>query len=480
MTRLVIGPFNRIEGDLEVRLDVHDGFVRSAQVVSPLFRGFETMLTGKTPSDALIFVPRICGICSVSQSVAAARAIGAAQGLTLSGNGALSMNIVHAIENITDHLTHFYLFFMPDFTRPPYSGKHWHEDVVQRFAAVKGTAASDVLPARAQFLQMMGILAGKWPHTLSIRPGGSTRAVSSAEKTRLAALLSGFRRFLERNLYGDRLGSVVSICSASALDDWRQRRAAANSDFGQFLALSADLNLQALGHAHDRFLSVGAYASERGHLFAPGTHDGSPSPFDPANVTEDTAHSWYQKDHGRRAPFDGKTLPLHEETVGYSWCKAPRYDGKPYEVGALARQIVNGQPLLADLVQSGGGNVHSRVVARLVELAATVLALESWVAQLEPEAPFCVPDRDPRHGDGIGLTEAARGSLGHWLSVRDGRIANYQIIAPTTWNFSPRDNDGVPGPLEQALTGVAVDGPESVNVQHIVRSFDPCMVCTVH
>ncbi|WP_064697639.1 nickel-dependent hydrogenase large subunit [Rhizobium aegyptiacum] len=480
MTRLIIGPFNRIEGDLEVRLEVHEGLVRSAQVVSPLFRGFETMLTGKTPSDALIFVPRICGICSVSQSVASARAIGAAQGLAFSGNGALSVNIVHAIENIADHLTHFYLFFMPDFTRPAYSGRVWYEDIVQRFAAVKGTAASDVLPARAQFLQMMGILAGKWPHTLSIRPGGSTRAVSSAERARLAALLAGFRRFLERNLYGDRLESVVALSSASALDSWVHRRATANSDFGQFLAVSADLKLHALGRAHGRFLSVGAYASDRGHLFAPGTLDGSPSVFDPSKVTEDTDHSWYHIDHGRRAPFDGQTLPVYDELVGYSWCKAPRYDGKPYEVGALARQIVNGQPLLADLVQRDGGSVHSRVVARLVELAATVLALESWVALLEPEAPFCVPDCDPRRGDGIGLTEAARGSLGHWLSVRDGRIANYQIIAPTTWNFSPRDNDGVPGPLEQALAGVAVDGPESVNVQHIVRSFDPCMVCTVH
>ena len=78
--------------------------------------------------------------------------------------------------------------------------------------------------------------------------------------------------------------------------------------------------------------------------------------------------------------------------------------------------------------------------------------------------------------------EAARGSLGHWLSVREGRIHNYQIIAPTTWNFSPRDANGIPGPLEQALIGTAVDGDESqpIQVQHIVRSFDPCMVCTVH
>ena len=81
-----------------------------------------------------------------------------------------------------------------------------------------------------------------------------------------------------------------------------------------------------------------------------------------------------------------------------------------------------------------------------------------------------------------GLCEAARGSLGHWLSIRGGRIARYQIIAPTSWNFSPRDRDGVPGALEAALAGAPVQDGETtpVAVQHIVRSFDPCMVCTVH
>lgn len=88
----------------------------------------------------------------------------------------------------------------------------------------------------------------------------------------------------------------------------------------------------------------------------------------------------------------------------------------------------------------------------------------------------------PGYGRAAGLTEAARGALGHWLRVENGRIAGYQIIAPTTWNFSPRDAQGVPGPLEAALVGAPIRQGETtpVAVQHIVRSFDPCMVCTVH
>jgi len=103
------------------------------------------------------------------------------------------------------------------------------------------------------------------------------------------------------------------------------------------------------------------------------------------------------------------------------------------------------------------------------------------VGSLEPGAPFCARADPPRDGAGAGLTEAARGALGHWVTLRKGVIERYQIVAPTTWNFSPRDADGRPGPLERALVGApSGEGEAAVAVQHVVRSFDPCMVCTVH
>ena len=100
-----------------MRLDVADGRVHSAEVSASLYRGFETMLLGKDPLDALVIVPRICGICSVSQSAAAAAALADAVGLVMPANGRLAKNLVQACENIADHLTHFYCFFMPDFAR---------------------------------------------------------------------------------------------------------------------------------------------------------------------------------------------------------------------------------------------------------------------------------------------------------------------------------------------------------------------------
>ena len=111
-----------------------------------------------------------------------------------------------------------------------------------------------------------------------------------------------------------------------------------------------------------------------------------------------------------------------------------------------------------------------------------MLAVEGWLACLRPGEPYCIAAHLADETVGTGLVEAARGALGHWLSVRRGRIHNYQIIAPTTWNFSPRDVAGQPGALEQALAGLAVTDAGAIPaiVHHVVRSFDPCMVCTVH
>ena len=166
--------------------------------------------------------------------------------------------------------------------------------------------------------------------------------------------------------------------------------------------------------------------------------------------------------------------------AAYSWCKAPRLGGQTFETGALARQIVDAHPLALALASEGG--VRARIVGRLLEIARTQIELERMLADIDPGQSFMAKVDVPNTGEGAGLVEAARGALGHWLRIEGGEIANYQIIAPTTWNFSPRDAFGAPGPVEAALEGAPVREGETepLSVQHIVRSFDPCMVCTVH
>ncbi|NTV11677.1 MAG: nickel-dependent hydrogenase large subunit [Zoogloea sp.] len=482
-SRIVVGPFNRVEGDLEVSLDVADGRVASARVTAPMYRGFEQILAGKVPLDALMLVPRICGICSVSQSAAAAAALRNLIGLKVPENGELAGNLVLASENLADHLTHFYLFFMPDFARDAYASRPWFPAARARFKAVEGRATAEVLPARASFLHLLGMLAGKWPHTLSLQPGGSARAVSAAEKIRAYGMLREFRGFLERRLFGDSLEAIAALDSAEALAAWCDTRPADASDFRFFLAIADDLGLEGLGRASDLFLSHGNYPLGGKSHFAEGVWDAPAAmllPLAEDDVTEDPRHAWLAG-HGPAHPWAGATLPDADKPDAYTWCKAPRWRNRVAECGALARQVVDGHPLARSLVAQAGGNVRSRVVARLLELALVVPAMEDWVRRLAPGEPFCAHGILPDEGRAVGRVEAARGALGHWLVVRHGRIASYQIIAPTTWNFSPRDTEGTPGALEQALVGtpVGTDDAPPLAVQHVVRSYDPCMVCTV-
>lgn len=481
MTRVVVGPFSRVEGDLEVALDVEDGAVRSARVTATSFRGFERILEGKAPPDALAVVPRVCGICSVAHSAAAAAALASAAGAEPPENGRRAIDMMLAAENAADHLLHFYAFFMPDFARPEYERRGWHGRVERRFRLAGGSGTADAIAARARFLEVMGVLAGKWPHSLALQPGGTTRPVQEAEKLQLWTQLRAFRRFLERTLYGDALERVAALDGAAALEAWCAERPGAPGDLRLFLEVARDLGLERLGRASDVFLSYGAYPSAGTAGFASGVFErGERRPLDPGAIREDASHAWLADDVPRH-PTDGATLPSAEKPGAYTWCKAPRLAGRVAEVGALARQVVDGHPLARDLVARAGGNVLSRVVGRLLELALLVPALERWALALDPRAPFCTGVTLPADCAGTGLIEAARGALGHWMTVRGGRIHAYQIVAPTTWNFSPRDEAGTPGALEQALEGTPHGGGEAaVRVQHVVRSFDPCMACTVH
>jgi len=479
-TRRIVGPFNRVEGDLEISLDIEQGRIAAAYVNSPLYRGFEQILQGKLPADALVLVPRICGICSVAQSAAAALALADAAGIIPPPNGRLAANLTLATENLADHLTHFYLFFMPDFARADYAGRPWHAAAVERFKATLGSAPNQVLPARARFMQMMGLLAGKWPHTLAVQPGGSTRPLQESEIYRLHRTLREFRGFLETVTFGARLEEVGAIASRAELDTWCEK--SGGGDLRTFLAIAADLDLWRLGRATDRFMSYGAYQEAEGRLFAAGLWHGTAAALDLAAIEEDISHAWYAAAGLPQHPGAGSTLPVAEKEGAYSWCKAPRLGGQVVETGALARQVVAGHGLARDMVAANGGSVAARVVARLLELALVLPAMERWLAQLVPGEPWCLSAPTADETSGVGLVEAARGSLGHWLTVRRGRILNYQIIAPTTWNFSPRDAGGQPGALEQALAGLPASAAESLPaaIHHVVRSFDPCMVCTVH
>jgi hydrogenase large subunit len=143
--------------------------------------------------------------------------------------------------------------------------------------------------------------------------------------------------------------------------------------------------------------------------------------------------------------------------------------------------IIADDPLLTDMMRQMDSSVMTRMFARLREMCRLTKEMSVWLEKIKPAEPFYAQPSSRFTANGIGLTEAARGSLGHWMKISSNLIENYQVVTPSAWNMSPRDENGQPGPVEQALTGIHVsDASDPVEVNHIIRSFDPCMSCTVH
>lgn len=211
-------------------------------------------------------------------------------------------------------------------------------------------------------------------------------------------------------------------------------------------------------------------------------------PFDQNKITESVKRSWYR---GNKIvhPYTGEQIFDLGKKDAYSFVKAPRYESKPMEVGALARMLVAKNPDIIGLVKKGAKpGAVARHAARAIETKLMVDACYVWLEELQSamtKPGFKIHDTEhwdpPSSGMGCGFHEAPRGALGHWIKIKDKKIENYQAVVPSTWNASPRDEQGIRGQYEESLIGAPVPDPENpINVARIIRSFDPCVACAVH
>jgi hydrogenase large subunit len=126
-------------------------------------------------------------------------------------------------------------------------------------------------------------------------------------------------------------------------------------------------------------------------------------------------------------------------------------------------------------------SVLGRHAARALETKFIADSMPGWLLQIKPGEPVYTEYTIPDEAHGMGVIEGARGALGHWIEIKEKKIANYQVITPSSWNISPRDDKDQPGPLEQALTGTKIkDEANPFEIVRIVRSFDPCLACAIH
>jgi len=460
-TVTVIDPVTRLEGHLkiEVTVDQVNGVqqVVAARATGTLFRGLEKILVSRTPADAQHITQRICGVCPVSHGLASVLAQEGASGALPPMNAVIMRNLVLGANYIQSHILHFYHLALQDFVNgpdmPPWQPS-WQVDKRIDDPATNDRYVSNYVTAldmRRMAHEMGAVFGGKLPHTPAFVAGGVTAMPIGKSINTFANYLNQLLPFIADVYIPD-----VELLAEEFYPDYFS-----------------------IGSGPGNLLAFGVFDLDReGHhkLFKPGevTNGHGVRPVDVSKITEYVKHSWYDNATDDLNPIIGATQPQHPKADAYSWLKSPRYRDLAYEVGPLARMWVNGD-------YRRGMSVMDRHLARAYETLKIAEALRSMLGQLHAAQPSALPTPMPDHAWGIGLTEAPRGALGHWLNVADGAIANYQVITPTCWNASPRDTNGQPGPIEQALLGTPVENvAEPIEVTRVIHSYDPCLACAVH
>ena len=551
--KVVVDPITRIEGHLRIEAQAENGKIANAWASATQFRGIELVMQGRDPRDAWAFTQRICGVCTAVHAIASCRAVEDALGITIPANANIIRNLVHGMQYVQDHVIHFYHLHALDWVDVvsalkadpaaaarlaqslspwPNNGESQLRDVQQRvskFVAsgqlgiftngywghpayklppeVNLLAVSHYLEAldwQRDVIRLHAIFGGKNPHP-NFLVGGmasainleSTATINAERLTDIADMIKRARRFVEEVYWPD----LVAI--AGFYKEW----GAIGGGVPNFLACGefpdADVrDLKSLyfprGIILNRDLST--------------VHE-----YDHQKVTEEIHSSWYEYAEAGAAlhPWKGETKPKYtgpqppwsylQDQQKYSWMKAPRYEGKPMQVGPLARMLVAyaaKHPDVQEMVNATLGTLKvpatalfstlGRTAARGIETLLIAWRMQHWFDQLVERikngdtTTFTKdkwePSSWPATAEGYGYLDAPRGALGHWVQIANGQVSRYQCVVPSTWNCSPRDAQGQMGPYEAALTDAhpLVDPERPIEILRTIHSFDPCLACGVH
>jgi [NiFe] hydrogenase large subunit/hydrogenase large subunit len=554
-TKVVVDPITRIEGHLRIEALAENGRIANAWATSTQFRGIEIIMQGRDPRDAWAFTQRICGVCTVVHAVASCRAVEDALDIRIPANANIIRNMMVGMQFVQDHVMHFYHLHALDWvdvvsalsadpTRAAqiaasispwpnnsatqfrevqnrvktfvqsgqlgiFTNGYWGHPAYKLPPEVNLIAVSHYLEAldwQRDVIRLHTVFGGKNPHP-NFLVGGMASAINLEETATINAerltdihdMIRRAQRFVEEVYWPD----LVAI--AGYYKDW----AAIGAGTGNYLACgefpSADIR------------DTESLYFPRGIIL--GKDLTKVLPYDERGVAEFIHSSWYEYSKGDAAglhPYDGETKPsytgpptpwtyLQDEKQKYTWMKAPRYEGRPMEVGPLARMLVayaSGHEEARALIGQALGKLNvgpaalfstlGRTAARGIETVLIARQMPKWydglVARIKGgdvrtfDGSKWEPSSWPAEARGYGYLDAPRGALGHWVRITDGTISNYQCVVPSTWNCSPRDEKGQMGPYEAALVDnhPLVDPQRPIEILRTIHSFDPCMACGVH
>lgn len=555
--RLIIDPITRIEGHLriEAELDANDVISKSYSS-GTMVRGIETILKGRDPREAWAFAQRTCGVCTTVHSFASIRSVEDALEIKIPKAANLIRNLMIAQQYVHDHVMHFYHLHALDWVDVvdalkadpaetsriqqsisvwPNSSPGYFSDIQNKVKRIVDSGQLSIfanaywghpayklppeinllavahyleaLDAQRSFTKIHTIFGGKNPHPNFVVGGvpmpidlNSDTALNAERLSIIKDSIDRMRTFVDQVYLPDLLAIAPYYLEYAGIGEglgnfltWGDFPDTDNSDISKFLVPRVVITGRDLNSIQE------------------------PDPRDFLKMQEYISHSWYDYQEGEQKglhPWEGETKfnytgpkPPYEELEvdqKYSWLKAPRWAGKPMEVGPLARVLAlyatgHKQTIeLTDMVLGALGAPLSAVFSTLGRTAARGIETKVFGDHLQTIYDDLVdtikagdtktyngekwePTSWPAHAEGFGYMEAPRGALGHWIVIDHGKIENYQMIVPTTWNGSPRDHNDQAGAYEASLVGTPLAKPEwPLEVLRTIHSFDPCMACAVH
>ncbi len=565
--RVVVDPITRIEGHLRIEAETDaSNHITRASSAGTMVRGIEIILRGRDPRDAWAFAQRICGVCTLVHGIASVRAVENALNYEIPPNAQLIRNLMIAAQYVHDHVMHFYHLHALDWVdvvsalkadpkatsqlaqtvSPSYpkSSPGYFADVQKRLktfveSGQLGIFANgywghpayklppeanlmavahylDALAWQREVAKLHAIFGGKNPHpnflvggvpcAISVnsehegRGGEGATALNMVGLGKVQDIINQMRTFVDQVYVPD------TLAIAGFYKDW----AAQGEGIGNFLTYG-DFPEKGMSDPSSYLIPSGAILNRDLSTIHPVDLNAE------NEIQEFVAHSWYDysvgKDQGLH-PYKGET-ELHytgpkppyanlDVDASYSWLKSPRWQGKPMEVGPLARVLMlyaTGHEQTRELVGmtlkkldvpvTALYSTLGRTAARTLETKVIADAMQGWYDQLIANIKAgdlktfnetkWDPSAWPSTAKGVGLTEAPRGALAHWVVIKDGRIDNYQAVVPSTWNAGPRDAQGQDGPYEAALKGHHLYDPmQPIEILRTIHSFDPCIACAVH
>ena len=365
----------------------------------------------------------------------------------------------------------------------------------------------EALEWQKEIVKVHTIFGGKNPHP-NYLVGGVPCAINLDESNALNAERLAYvgRLFDEARTFVEQVYIPDLLAVASFYKDW----GAIGGGLPNYLAYG-DLPMNG-------YRDIGKFKFPRGAILGRNLAEVLPvDGKDAMQVQEFVPHSWYEYADGDGAgkhPWDGETkfnytgpkppYQLLEVEQKYSWLKTPRWKGHPMEVGPLARLLVayaSGREEVKEVIHATLKQLDVPVDALFSTLGRTAArGLETklvagWAKEFYDQLLDHIKNGDTRTAEharwhaetwpaearGVGMTEAPRGALAHWIVIKDGKIDNYQLVVPSTWNASPRDTQGQMSAYESSLIGTPIANPDQpLEVLRTIHSFDPCIACAVH